>query len=155
MITLILSADKNWLIGKNNDLPWRIPEDLQHFKETTTGKSVVMGRKTWDSLPKKPLPGRQNIVISTKNVENCVCVNSLDKAIQAAVSDVFIIGGAQIFELALRENKVDRILLSRVRGDFVGDIYFPKIDESQWDFEVLREFKDFDLIEVTPLKRGK
>ena len=121
-ITLILAAADNGVIGKDGAIPWHISEDLKRFKALTLGKTVVMGRKTWDSLPKKPLPGRRNIVVTRDDhwradgAENM----GLDQALD--LPDVFVIGGAEIYRAALP--RADRIELTEVHGVFDGDARF-------------------------------
>ena len=136
-ISLIVAMDKNRLIGAENRLPWRLPDDMTWFVEQTMGKPVVMGRKTYDSIPTKfkPLNGRKNIII-TRNLnyqaEGCIVVHSLDDAISVAgnVPEIIIGGGTQIYELSLPI--ANRIYLTEVKGAFSGDTYFPEIDLAEW-----------------------
>lgn len=125
--------DNNRLIGKDNDLPWHLPADLQHFKSVTMNKPILMGRKTYDSIG-RPLPGRQNIVITRSDIEieGVTVVNSIDEAIVAAkdAEEVMVIGGSSIYELVLPE--VQRMYLSYVEGEFEGDAWFPEFDENEW-----------------------
>ena len=131
MITLVLAVAENGVIGSHGAIPWRISDDLKRFKQLTLGKPVVMGRKTWDSLPKKPLPGRTNIVVTRRHdwtAEGAVVVHSLDD-ILAGSSDVSVIGGGEIYREALPH--ADRIELTEVHRDFAGDALFV-FDRSQW-----------------------
>lgn len=126
--------DNNRLIGKDNDLPWHLPADLQHFKAVTMSKPILMGRKTYDSIG-RALPGRQNIVLTRGDaeIEGVTVVNSIDQAL-AAVGDaeeVMVIGGSSIYELVLP--KVQRMYLSFVDGEFEGDAWFPEFDENEWE----------------------
>ena len=126
--------DRNRLIGNDNELPWHLPADLQHFKRTTMGKPIVMGRKTWESLG-RPLPGRLNITISRNSdyrAEGTVVVNSLDKAIEVAADadEIMIIGGANLYEQSLP--RVERLYLTRVEGEFEGDAWFPEFSGDEW-----------------------
>jgi len=125
--------DNNRLIGKDNDLPWHLPADLQYFKSVTMNKPILMGRKTYDSIG-RPLPGRQNIVLTRgdADIEGVTVVNSLDEAIAAAgdAEEIMVIGGSSIYELVLP--KVQRMYLSFVDGEFEGDAWFPKYDENEW-----------------------
>lgn len=134
MISLIAAMDNNRLIGKDNDLPWHLPADLQHFKAITMSKPILMGRKTYDSIG-RPLPGRQNIVLTRGDaeIEGVTVVNSIDEAIAAAADaeEVMVIGGSSIYELVLP--KVQRMYLSFVDGEFDGDAWFPEFDESEWE----------------------
>lgn len=133
-ITLIVAYSRNRAIGKDNQLPWRLPGDLAHFKRHTVGHPIIMGRKTWESLG-RPLPGRTNIVVSRKsegNFTGAVLVTSLDAALDQvkANSEAFIIGGAQIYADALPV--VDRILATEVHADIEGDAFFPELDAQRW-----------------------
>ena len=132
---------RNGVIGKDGVLPWRIPSDLAIFKQVTMGKPVIMGRKTWDSLPRKPLPGRTNIVLSRDgSFEPKGALVSEDwlEALQIAreqaqddeVEEVCVIGGASLFAMAMSRAK--RLYLTEVDADVEGDTMFPHIDESQW-----------------------
>jgi len=129
----------NLVIGKGNDLPWYLPEDLQNFKKLTLGKTVLMGRKTYESIVKrlgKPLPGRKNVIITRQadfTVPDGVLVfQSLDDAFKTlSAEDVYVIGGAEIYKLALPS--AQEMYMTHVRGNFEGDAYFPAVDWSQWE----------------------
>ncbi|MDP3470062.1 MAG: dihydrofolate reductase [Daejeonella sp.] len=133
-INLIVAIDEKNGIGKNNLLPWHLPADLKHFKTITTGHPIIMGRKTFDSIG-KALPNRRNIVISRQSglkipgVEIC---SSLNNAIELCKDekDVFVIGGAQIFEQALPVSDV--IYLTIIHEDFDADVFFPEINMAGW-----------------------
>ena len=138
---------RNGVIGKDGGLPWRLSSDLKLFRSLTMGKPVIMGRKTWDSLPIKPLPGRLNVVLSrdgTFEPERAVVCEQFEEAIaiareqaaEDAEDEVCIIGGAALFELALPRAK--RIYLTEVDAEVEGDVYFPAFDEADW-IEVKRE----------------
>ncbi|MCW8830776.1 MAG: type 3 dihydrofolate reductase [Gammaproteobacteria bacterium] len=133
MLSLIAAMDNNRLIGRDNDLPWHLPADLQHFKAITMSKPILMGRKTYDSIG-RPLPGRQNIVLTRGDaeIEGVTVVNSIDQAIAAAgdVEEVMVIGGSSIYKLVLPE--VQRMYLSFVDGEFEGDAWFPEFDQDEW-----------------------
>jgi dihydrofolate reductase len=132
MITLVVAAARNGAIGRNGAIPWRLPEDLKRFKALTLGHAVVMGRKTWESLParNRPLPGRRNIVVTrdagwrADGAETA----SLEVALQGA-GDIFVIGGGEIYRAALP--LADRIELTEVQGDFEGDAFFT-FDRAPW-----------------------
>jgi dihydrofolate reductase len=131
MITLVVAAARNGVIGKDGTIPWRLPDDMKRFKALTLGHTVVMGRKTWDSLPPKnrPLPGRRNLVVTREaqwRAEGAEPV-ALDAAL--ADGDVFVIGGAEIYRAALP--LAGRIELTEVQGDFAGDAHFI-FDRSCW-----------------------
>jgi len=134
-ISLIAAVAHDNVIGANNALPWRLPEDLQHFKALTLGHPIIMGRKTFESIG-RPLPGRRNIVI-TRNAayapSGCDTAVSLEAALALCVSttdEVFIIGGAQIYGQAMP--LADRLQLTEIDAAFVGDVRFPPIDPTQW-----------------------
>jgi len=138
MITLVVAAARNGVIGKDGAIPWRLPEDLRRFKALTLGHAVVMGRKTWDSLPEKnrPLSGRRNIVVTRDSAWAADGAQraTLEEALSAQ-GEVFVIGGAEIYRAALAPAR--RIELTEVHKDFQGDAYFT-FDRSQW-LEVARE----------------
>ena len=133
---IVAVADKN-AIGKNNQLPWHLPEDLKFFKRTTMGKPVVMGRKTYDSIG-KPLPGRLNIILSTqKNLtvsEGVLVYDNIQGALSKAEEEndeVFVIGGGKIFEETL--SIMDRLYITVVKTEVPGaDVFFPHVDHSHW-----------------------
>lgn len=134
-ISIIAALDEKRGIGKNNQLPWHISEDLKRFKEITTGHTVIMGRKTFESIG-KPLPNRYNIIITSqlKNldgaIKDLIFVSSLDEALrQAQGKDVFIIGGGQVYAQAIE--KADKLYLTKVEGDFGCDTFFPDYSEFQ------------------------
>lgn len=133
-LTLIVAYSTNRVIGRDNALPWKLPGDLAHFKRSTLGHPILMGRKTWESLG-RPLPGRTNIVISRNpafEAAGATLTPTLPAAI-AAVGDsaeVFVIGGAQIYMQALP--LADRILATEVHAEVAGDAFFPLLPGSQW-----------------------
>ncbi|AMR34521.1 dihydrofolate reductase [Mucilaginibacter sp. PAMC 26640] len=149
MISIIVAIGENYAIGKNNQLLWHMPNDLKHFKEITSGHTVIMGRKTFDSVG-KPLPKRRNIVVTRQDIEitGCEVVKSIDEGLKLCAQDeeVFIIGGAEIYRQAME--KTDRIYLTIIHKDFEADTFFPEIDHSQWN-EVNRE--NFDADEKNPI----
>lgn len=133
-VSLIVAYSRNRTIGKDNQLPWRLPGDLAHFKRHTLGCPIIMGRKTWLSLG-RPLPGRTNIVVSRSgqgDFTGAVLVNSLQAALEhtAAEREVFMIGGAQLYADALP--LVDRIVATEVHADVEGDAFFPELDQNVW-----------------------
>jgi dihydrofolate reductase len=134
MVTLVLAMAENGVIGKDGAIPWRIADDLRRFKRLTVGKTVVMGRKTWDSLPRKPLPDRGNVVVTRQAdwaADGAVRASSLDEALTKAGSaaEVMVIGGGEIYREALR--RADRIELTKVHRAFDGDARFA-FDENDW-----------------------
>ncbi|MDO8787868.1 MAG: dihydrofolate reductase [Sulfuritalea sp.] len=142
VLTLIAAVARNGVIGIDNRLPWRLPADLKHFKALTLGHTVIMGRKTWESLPAnfRPLPGRRNIVVTRDagyRTEGATVVLSLPAAISAADgNEAFVIGGAELYAAALPQ--ADRLQLTEIDATFEGDTFFPTIDPDQWH-ETARE----------------
>lgn len=134
-ISIIAALAENNVIGNDNKLIWHISEDLKRFKKLTSGKPIIMGRKTYNSLPIKPLPKRKNIVISrNKNLdfEGAVIVSDIDKALTECenAEEVFICGGAEIYKMFLP--LADKMYLTRVHKNYKGDTVFPETDYSQW-----------------------
>lgn len=133
--SIVAYAD-NRVIGKDNDLIWHLPDDLKHFKDHTAGRTIIMGRKTWDSLGGRPLPKRRHIVITRKEgfqAQGAEVVHSLEDALDLAKHEelVYIVGGAQIYELALPY--VDYMEITEVHATPDGDAYFPEWDKSQFE----------------------
>jgi dihydrofolate reductase len=135
MITLIAAVAKNGVIGKQGKLPWMIPEELEHFKQMTRDHTIIMGRKTFESIG-GPLPFRRNIVLSRawRDIPGVEVCTSIDSALADANFDAFIIGGAEVFRQAIW--LADRMVLSHLRDDFEGDVVFPKISD---EWKVVRE----------------
>ena len=152
MASVLLTAGpvaraRNGVIGKDGTLPWRLKSDLAIFKQVTLGKPVIMGRRTWESLPRKPLPGRTNIVLSHNQgfeARGAVVCEDFSEAVQIGreqarddgAAEVCVIGGASLFELALA--RAARLYLTEVEAEVAGDVTLPPIDEAQWR-EVRRE----------------
>jgi dihydrofolate reductase len=135
-VSLIVAVAENGVIGKDNDLIWHLPKDMRFFKETTLGHHVIMGRKNFESIPHKyrPLPNRTNIVITRQSgykAEGSIVVNSVEAALDIAKNngdtEPFIIGGGQIYKLALEANLVDKIYLTKINHPFDGDTFFPEL----------------------------
>lgn len=147
MISLVYAQSRNGIIGADGGLPWRLPSDLKRFKEMTLGKPIIMGRKTWEGLPKRPLPGRVNIVVSRQKgftAEGAIVVDSVSAAIAAAgnVPEICVIGGGEIYQMFLPI--ADRIYLTEVNVEVSGDTPAPVLNEQEW-----RE------IEAFPAQRGE
>ncbi|MCF7804998.1 MAG: dihydrofolate reductase [Candidatus Marinimicrobia bacterium] len=143
-VSIIAAMSDNGVIGKGNDLPWHLPADLKFFKKTTMGKPIIMGRKTFESMGKKPLPGRKNIVVTRQQdyeAPGATVVHSLDAALDEAgdADEIMVGGGSSIYEEALPQT--DRMYLTLIHEHFEGDTRFPQIDPSKWE-EVERE--DFE-----------
>jgi len=131
--TIVVAIGENNAIGKDNQLLWYLPADLKHFKNITTGHTVIMGRKTFDSVG-KPLPNRRNIIITrhVMHIEGCEVVSSIDAALAlcADEEEVFIVGGAEIYKQSI--HLTDRIYLTIVHKKFEADSFFPEIDYAEW-----------------------
>jgi dihydrofolate reductase len=137
-IVLVVAIAQNGVIGKKGAIPWHISDDMKRFKALTIGHTVVMGRKTWDSLPRKPLPGRINVVVTRQEgwqAEGAVVASSLGQATSGTSGTVMVIGGAEIYERALP--LASRIELTEVHKDFEGDAQF-QLDRNGWH-ETVRE----------------
>lgn len=138
-VIIVVAIAENYAIGKNNQLLWHMPADLKHFKQITSGHTVIMGRKTYDSVG-KPLPNRRNIIITRQDITipGCEVVKSVDEALELCLSEeeVFIVGGAEIYKLAM--DKTDRIYLTIIHHSFDADSFFPEIDYLEWK-EVSKE----------------
>ena len=124
---ILVAVSPEGIIGKDNAIPWHYSADLKRFKRLTTGNTIIMGRKTWESLPIKPLPNRRNIVITRSSIKDIECFQSIDDALQTCEGDVWFIGGAGIYEEAM--NLADSIDMTLVPDNVNGShcIYFPKI----------------------------
>lgn len=141
-IIIVAMADDH-AIGKDNDLLWHLPNDMKFFRDTTMGHTVVMGRKNWESIPDKyrPLSNRTNIVLTRQSrfhIEDAVVAHRLEDALRASEANndekCFIIGGGEIYKLALEEDLVDEMYITRVAASFPdADTHFPTFDSSQWD----------------------
>ena len=140
--SLIVARAKNSVIGRDGDMPWRLSTDLKRFRSLTSGKPVIMGRKTWESLPRRPLPNRPNIVVSRNSdyrAEDAWLTSDLASAYamasamaqKAGVDEVFVIGGAGLYEEAIRH--ADRMHITEVDADIEGDTYFPSFDDDDWE----------------------
>ena len=135
-ISMIAAMTDDGVIGIENRLPWKLPNDMKWFRQHTLGKPIIMGRKTFESFGSRPLPDRTNIIITrdkTYRAQDSVVVHSIDEALQAAgeVDEVMIIGGASFYEQMLP--RADRLYLTFVHADVQGDAWFPEIDFSEWD----------------------
>lgn len=143
MLSIIVAVSENNVIGKDNQLIWHLPRDMRHFKETTTGHYIIMGRKTFESNG-KPLPNRTNVIITRDKkykVDGCIVVHSLEDAIHEARhdSEAFIIGGGVIYKKAMPI--IDRIYLTKIHHKFEGDTFFPEINMDEWQVVDQREFE--------------
>ncbi len=151
MIALIAAISENNCIGKNNTLPWHIPEDMKHFRKLTNGKTVVMGRKTWESIPEKfrPLPNRKNVVI-TRNLDYTVpdsvmLYHSVKEALEHEGGDVMVIGGAEIYVQSIE--LADTLYITHVHT-FIedGTAFFPTIDKNIWKEAEREDHEHFSFV---------
>ena len=134
IISLIVAMDENRVIGYKNKLPWNLPSELKYFRETTKGKPVIMGRRTFESIG-RPMPERLNIIVTrdkSYKADNCIIVDSREDAIKAAKGsdEIMVIGGAEIYKLFLPI--ANRLYITKVHGSFDGDTYFPEFNENEW-----------------------
>lgn len=155
-ISLIVAVDEKNGIGKNNQLPWHLPADLKHFKKITTGFPIIMGRKTFDSIG-KALPNRRNIVITRQKnlqIKDVELSDSLENAISLCKNEqeIFIIGGAQIFEQSL--DLANSLYLTVIKNNFDADTFFPAIDKKQWK-EISNESHEPDEMNKYPYEFKK
>ncbi|MFA5814611.1 MAG: dihydrofolate reductase [Bacteroidales bacterium] len=140
-ISIIVAVARNWAIGLNNQLLWHIPEDFRWFKKHTAGHPVVMGKRTWEALPVKPLPGRKNVVITDDPLDcfpGAICVGSIEAAVNQMDADGenFIIGGGMVYRQFLP--LAQKVYLTVVDREFDADVWFPKLDTREWK-ETYRE----------------
>lgn len=145
MVTLIAAIAENNALGKEQSLLWHLPDDFKRFKALTSNHTIVMGRKTFETLPKR-LPDRKHIIITrqkTYKAEGCIVVSSIEEALSGATKEqeVFVIGGGEIYTLALPY--ADKIELTRVYQSFEGDAFFPELDWSEWKL-VQKQFHSKD-----------
>ncbi len=144
-LSIVVAMDSNRLIGKDNELPWQLPADLAFFKKLTTGNTILMGRKTFDSIG-RPLPNRRNIVI-TRNTDieitGCEVVNSIEEALLLAQreAEVMVIGGAKLYQQILPI--ADRLYITQIESEFDGDTYFPSYNEAEW-FQISLDSREPD-----------
>jgi dihydrofolate reductase len=142
IISHLVAVSNNKVIGKDNDLPWKLKKDLLHFKNYTVGKTILMGRKTFESIG-KPLPNRNNFIVSTtlKNVAGAEVFKSLDSAIEnvSPGEEVVIIGGGYLFRESV--NFFNKLVLTQVDCEIDGDIFYPEVDLDQWTLQESEDFK--------------
>ena len=145
MISIIVAVAENGAIGKDNNLIWHLSDDLKRFKALTTGYTIIMGRRTYESLPKGALPKRTNVVLTrdkSKSFPNCSMLNSIEEIIEKYASDDqehFVIGGAQLYADLLPF--AQRIYLTRVHQSFEADVFFPEINTEEWEIVSREDFQ--------------
>lgn len=162
MISIIVAIASNGAIGRNNDLLWNIPADLKRFRKLTTGNCLIMGKNTWYSLPKRPLPNRVNIVLTDdpcECIEDCVSSYSVEDALSKCQDgkEVFVIGGGMVYRQFLEI--ADRLYITHVHKDFDADTFFPAIDPVDWmeverEDHLMDEQAGFSYSYVTYMRRG-
>ncbi len=135
MISIIVAVSDDWGIGMNNELLWHIPEDLKRFKKLTMGKTIIMGKRTWESLPRRPLPGRKNIVLTDipdECIDGSVTAYTIEDALSKCVQDeeIFVIGGGMVYRQFMPI--ADRLYITHVHKKAPADVWFPKIDRRKW-----------------------
>jgi len=145
MISIIVAVSDDWGIGRNNELLWHISEDLKRFKRLTSRNTIIMGKKTWESLPRRPLPDRKNIVLTddpNESIENAVTAYSLQDALDKCdqKEEIFIIGGGSVYRQFM--SIADRLYITHVHKKAPADIYFPEIDPEIWKVIEQEEFKN-------------
>ena len=144
MISIIVAVSEDRGIGKDNELLWHISEDLKRFKKLTSGNTVIMGKKTWESLPRRPLSGRKNIVLTDnpqEYIEGSVTAYSIEDALSKCEKDeeIFIIGGGSIYRQFMPV--ADRLFITHVHKKTPADVYFPEIDPDIWEVAEVEEFR--------------
>jgi dihydrofolate reductase len=159
-VYLVAAVAANGVIGKNGQLPWHLPEDLKHFKKLTLGHPVIMGRRTWESLP-KALPGRENIVVTRQagyEAPGAAVANSLDGALALCIGEpvAFVIGGTSLFEESLPT--AAGLVMTEIHRDYEGDTWFPEYDRSRWresqrESHVTGDGTKFDFVLYEPVER--
>ena len=154
-IIIIAAVAENNIIGKDGKIPWHIKEDFQHFKELTMGYPCIMGDRTYESLPIKPLPGRENIVLTFDkdyHPNDVIIKYSFEDAFEHCKNNekIFIIGGASIYKQGLKF--ANRMELTKIHKNYEGDTYFPKFDENEWVIEKKENHNDFSF--VSYVKKG-
>jgi dihydrofolate reductase len=149
-ISIIVAVAKNGVIGKNNDLPWHLPDDMKYFMQTTKGHHVILGRKNYDSLPPKfkPLPNRTNIIVTHQEnftASNCIIVHHIEDGVAIArkngEQELFVIGGAEIYKLALP--LTDTMYITEIDAEINGDTHFPSWNKNEWK-EISRQHHPID-----------
>jgi dihydrofolate reductase len=134
-VSIVVARARSGVIGRDGGLPWRLPGDMRHFRELTTGHAVIMGRRTWESIPERfrPLPGRRNIVLTRRagyEAPGAEVLSDLPTAIAACDGDAFVIGGGQVYGEALA--LATRAVVTEIEADVEGDAFFPPLDPAEW-----------------------
>ncbi|MDO8954110.1 MAG: dihydrofolate reductase [Gammaproteobacteria bacterium] len=147
-LSAVVAYSQNRVMGKNNQLPWHLPDDLKHFKALTVGKPVLMGRKTYESIG-KPLPNRRNIILSRDpalQIAGCEVIHSIDE-LKATDEEIMVIGGAEIFAMLLPQ--IDTLYLTEIQASIDGDVFFPTLPSQEWQ-EISRQHHPSDATHQFP-----
>lgn len=149
-LVLIAAHDDNLVIGNQGQLPWNIPEDLKHFKKTTMGSPILMGRGVFDEIGRKPLPGRKNVVLTSQSFDNVPCFSKIDEALNYLQNEkrVFVIGGGQIYSALI--NHCDYMYITEIDGIHEGDVFFPEyryLIGTEWQEVTRNEMPGYRFIE--------
>ena len=150
ILSIIAAHDPDLVIGYKGSLPWHIPEDLKHFKERTYGHTIVMGRGVFEELEEKPLPGRENIVLTSRTYDNVTTFDSIDKALNhlSKENKVYIIGGGQIYRQTI--DIADRLEITQIHKSYSGDVYFPEYRDEigiVWQEIARKERKEYSFVD--------
>ncbi len=162
MITALVAHDPNRVIGNKGTMPWHIPEDLKLFKERTKNHCIIMGRKTWESLPVRPMPWRSCIVLSQGTYRDPLAHFWTNEAVTAVSfakkqypeKDIFVIGGAEIYNLFLEKDLIERIIISKIKAEYEGDTYFPELGK-EWEVWAEEPNDLFDVVEYIKFEDKK
>lgn len=146
-LQMIVAISENGAIGRNGRLPWHMPEELKWFKRATVGKTVIMGRRTWESLPVQPLPYRVNIVLTHKDLEDCIVARSIEQAIDLAPTQPIVIGGAEVYEQA--KHLVTTMFVTEVHCEVPTPFTGIELDTDGWERTALLETDEFDVVRYT------
>ena len=150
---IIAAVSPEGVIGVDGGLPWHYSADMKRFKRLTVGKTVIMGRLTWESLPRKPLPDRRNLVITSRDIEGAECFRDIPSALATCEGDVWFIGGARIYEEAMRYADIIDFAHVPDRIDVAGAVRFPEIDETIWEAGPLEMHPDDDRLKHRVYRR--
>lgn len=156
MLYAIFAVDSSFGFAKDGKIPWRCPEDMEFFKRTTSGATVVMGTKTWDSLPKKPLPNRRNIILSTRHkniIHEDMHFTEYFEYNKEDLGSMYVIGGLQVFDYVFKNYTFDCIYMTVVDGNYECDLFFDKNLISGYDKQILHRFSNASVYCLTPIQK--
>lgn len=152
MISIIVAVSEDWGIGRENELLWHISEDLKRFKKLTYGNTVIMGKKTWESLPRRPLPGRKNVVLTddpTEIIDYSITAYSIEDALSKCdkEEEIFVIGGGSVYRQFM--TVADRLYITHVHKKAPADVYFPEVDLSVWEVVDKEDYTDNEVNKIS------